>query len=415
MNNYKKIILDNGIPLYIYIDKNLKQVFVNYIVKYGSDGKWFDFELDKKHISVSSGYAHYLEHLLGEHSKYGNMYNNFEERCYYSNAYTAYDHTSYYFYGVNDVKQSIKELIEAIDCPVFDLNDVEQTRHAIEEEASIANDDYGEIAIGLVEKNLYASYDVYDDTLCCIGNRKTTKNINCIDLYNCYNAFYTNDNKILVIAGNVEEKEIVDYLNEVYSKISYRSSSVVLPKYDLEPIRKKEEVIYRDVISDINSMGIKIKKPDSIFNVDLQIFIDFLLEYLYSEQSDFYNELKNKGLLDVLHYAYTTWNNNFINFIHSFVSTCRDDYYNVILEKINKKDMQKEDFELIKRGLIANEVRKYDDKYNAPSEFGNKMCYTDNYSLIDTYIKFNYEKFMDIFNQLKFDTYTTGIIKSLKK
>ena len=35
MNNYKKIILNNGIPLYLYSDKSLKQVMVNYIIKYG--------------------------------------------------------------------------------------------------------------------------------------------------------------------------------------------------------------------------------------------------------------------------------------------------------------------------------------------------------------------------------------------
>lgn len=195
MNNYKKIILDNGIPLYLYNDKSLKQVFVNYIVKYGSDGKWYDFELDNKKHHVLPGCAHYLEHLLLEHSKYGDLISRFDEKYYHSNAGTANNYTSYYFYGVDDIKNSIKQLIETIDSPVFDKKDVEQSRYAIEEEASMDGDDVYSTSLNLTERNLYGGYEVFYKTLSPIGNRKTTKEIKIEDLYNCYNAFYTNDKK----------------------------------------------------------------------------------------------------------------------------------------------------------------------------------------------------------------------------
>ena len=50
MNNYKKIILQNGVTLYLFNDKKLKQTFVSYSINYGSSGKWFDFKYDKGHF-----------------------------------------------------------------------------------------------------------------------------------------------------------------------------------------------------------------------------------------------------------------------------------------------------------------------------------------------------------------------------
>lgn len=415
MKNYKKIILNNGIPLYLYNDNSLKQVFVNYIIKYGSDGKWFDFCLNGKQHHVVSGYAHYLEHLLGEHSKYGNIYTNFEKRGYYANAYTEKDHTSYYFQGVKDVKKSIKELIEAIECPIFDRHDVEHSRHAIAEEASMWCDKHDITAVSLVEKNLYAGYNVYDNTLSCIGNRKTTKQINIADLYNCYNAFYTDDKKILVIAGNVNQNEIVDYLNEIYSKIPRHNSNLILPNYDIDLIRKKEDIIYRNVETDINSLGIKIKKPSSISNEDFQFCIDFLIEYLYGNDSEFLAFLKRKKILDVLHYCYSNWNDNCINFVHSFITSDRNNYYEVVLNKLYNKDIKKEDFELIKKSFIADQVRNIDDKYRIPSEFGYRMCYTDNFTSIDYYRNINYDDFMNMIKKLDFSKHTTGHVKKINK
>ena len=415
MNNYKKIILNNGVVLYLYNDKSLKQVFVNYIVKYGSDGKWFKFNLNNKRHHFLPGYAHYLEHLLGEHSKYGNMYTNFSDRCYYANAYTSSDHTSYYFYGVDDIKKSIKELIEAVDCPVFDNSDVEHSRCAIEEEASMWADNHNMTAVSLTEKNLYGGFDVYDDTLSCIGNRATTKEINIDDLYNCYNAFYSDDKKILVIAGNVCEEELVDYLNNIYQNIPNHKNNVILPSYNMDLIRKDKDIIYRDLESDINSFGIKIKKPSFITNKDLNFCIDFLAEYLYGDNSEFLTYLKKKGLLDVLYYCYSKWNGDYISFVHSFVTSDENNYYSAILEKLNSRDISKEDFELIRKSFIADELVKMDDKYKLPSIFGDRMVYTENYSDANYYKNIDYDHFMNMINNLEFNKYTMGCVKSLHK
>ncbi len=415
MRNYKKIILNNGIPLYLYNDKSLKQTFVSYIVKYGSSGRWFDFKMDGRLYSVGSGYAHYLEHLLGEHSKHGNIYTNFDARYYNSNAYTADDHTCYHFVGVDKIKESIKELIEAIDCPVFDKKDVNQSRHAICEESSTWQDNFDVHAVHLVEKNLFSAYSEYDYTLSPIGSRKTTNEMTMKKLYDCYNAFYSDDNKILVIAGNVNEEELVDYLNNIYANIESHKRKVILPEFDLDPIRKKEEEIIRKVDIDINSLGIKIKKPEGVTKEELNICLYFLYNYLLSSENDFYHYLKSKNLLDLIYYRYIKWHDDYAQLIHSYVSNNPKEYLKVARDKLYRMDMSFADFEGIRRSFIAEEVRNLDDKYGNPADFGKRLAFTDNYSDLEIYKKLTYERFMEILNMLEFDKYTIGKVRQLKK
>ena len=61
MNKFKKIILNNGIPLYLCVDPSMKRTYVSYNVNYGSSGEWFNFNNEGKDYSVISGYAHYIE------------------------------------------------------------------------------------------------------------------------------------------------------------------------------------------------------------------------------------------------------------------------------------------------------------------------------------------------------------------
>ena len=416
MNNYKKIILDNGIPLYLNSDKNLKQVYFGYYIGYGSSGKWFDFNLNGKDYHVLPGLAHFLEHLLGERSKYGNLYEKFyKERFYDVNAYTSQYHTYYHFLGVDDIKESIKEMIEAIDDPVFTKKDVEQTRHAIEEEASMTTDDYHVIEFNQATNNLYNDYNSFYDTLTSIGNRETTKQIDYDTLKVCYEAFYRDDNKKLVISGNIDEKEIVEFLNNLYKKLPKHNSKVVLPNYDFDPIKTRESMMFRDVKTDINAIGFKIKKPKELTKKDVLICVDIISEFLHGEESEFSIGLKEKRLLDVLKYNYTRWNDNYLEYLHTYISDKSDEYYKTIIDKINSKDITREEYEIIKKSIIADEVRNLDNKYESPEQFGYRVQFTDDYSDIDYFVNLDYERFKEIYNIIDFSNHTKASVKKLVK
>ena len=358
MNNYKKIILDNGIPLYLNIDKSLKQVFVGYYVGYGSSGKWFDFNLDGKDYHVLPGMAHYLEHLLVERSKNGNILTVFSNRNNDANASTSQYDTFFYYYGVSDILKSLKELIEAIDDPVFSKKDVDKTRHAIEEEATMVQDDHYIIVNNIVTNNLYKDFDSYYKTYTNIGNRETTKLIDYDSLVTCYKAFYQDKNKKLVISGNVDEKELVDYLNNLYSKMPKHEAKVILPNYDFDPIKKDYEEIEKKVKTNLYALGFKLKKPDNMTRLDLNYCAEILLQYLFGSISKFSIDLKDKQLMDVLKICLMTWNNDYLELVHSFISRKSDEYYKVLIDKINNKDITNRKKSRNKRKSILSQYKR---------------------------------------------------------
>ena len=413
MNRYKKIFLNNDIPLYLCIDFSMKNVFVSYNVLYGSSGLWFNYNNNGKDYSVISGYAHYLEHLLGEHCQFGNMYENFQRRLQYANAYTASNVTSYYFKGTNDIEKSIEELIIAMEMPVFDKKDVESTRHAIEEESASYCDNYGVLLVDMVENNLYSGFNKFDATLSPIGNRETTKSITIEDLYNCYNAFYTDNNKFLVIAGNVDEEKIVDLLNKVYSNITPHKSHLSLPSIDYTNIKKISDVIYRDVDTSISSLGVKVKKPNSISMKQFNYCMSVIKNYLINSKQ--YNDLNKKQIVDSFEYSYFTNIGDYINFIQSFITKDKDICCEKLLQLLSKREISKKQYELVQKGIIAGEIRNMDDKYNYIKEFPQKIYYTDSYYDTDFYNSINYSEFMDTISLFDFGKYTIGEVKSLKK
>lgn len=411
MRNYKKIILEKGIPLYLYNDPSMKQVFCGYTIKYGSDGKWFDFELDGKKYHVTSGHAHFLEHLLGEHSVNGNIFSNLIERHCEANAYTSMDHTTFHFTGVKDTDKSIKEIIEAVEKPVFDNKDVEQSRKAIVEEASSCMDNPRKLALALTKKNLYASYDKFDDTLSSIGDRKINNNISIDNLKICYDAFYRDDNKVLVLAGNFDEARIVDYVNGILANCPKHKSNLILPNYDLEPIRKTEDTLDKKVMIDYNTIGFKLKKPEGVSLRDFQFVTDMYNEYIFGTGSRFVKIAKGKKILDSIQAYFFGPYEEYTNYVHSFLSSNPELYYEELLYELNNKNVTLENFELLKKSFIADDIRSLDDKYKIPKSFGQTMNYSTDYSQSEFYRSKTYEEFKEILDNIDYNVYTKVKIK----
>ena len=413
MNRYKKIILNNGIPLYLCVDPTMKKVFVSYNLKYGSSGEWFNYNYNGKDYHVIAGHAHYLEHLLGEHSQFGNIYKEFGRRFQTANAFTGMNETSFLFFGKDDIEKSIEELIIAIETPVFEQKDVDETRHAIEEEAATYIDNNEKILNGLNQRNLYNGFELIDKTLSRIGNRETTKQITIDGLYNCYNAFYSDNNKYIVIGGNVDEQRIVDLLNNIYSKITPHKSNLVLPELDYDSIRRKSEIINGDLDTPKVGLGMKFKKDDSVLLKELYYAL-YLIRNSFLESKELRDSGK-KGLYDIIDFSYMTIVNDYINYSFGFSSKYKDTLINNVLELLSKRTISKEEYELAQKGLIAARLRSMENKYKHLMVFPNRVHYTEDYSECEFYQSVDYNRFMEIVSSLDFSNWTVNEVKRLKK
>lgn len=415
MNKINIYTLDNGIPVYICSDPSLKQVYMKYIIKYGSDGKWFNFNLNGKDIHVPTGCAHYLEHILLEHSPYGYLPELFGKRKYYTNAETAMNYTGYYFCGVDNVMDSIKKLIISIESPVFNKKDVDKARYPILEESSELCDNYNDCLYNLLVRNMYGSFEKIDSTLSVIGNRETTKSITIDDLYNCYNAFYDdNSNKAIILVGNINSNMYIEFLNNIYKYIIKPQNKILLPNYDFAPIRESGSIIYRDSEQELNGLGIKIKKTSDMDSIDLEYCTNFIDYFLLNKGDAFSKKLKEKGIINNTPTTYLTTDGDYSEYTHILDTNNMDEYSKRLIDTLKNIKITPENFESFRKIYLANLIKSTDYKYYFVDCFTDSIGYSDTYDDGEYIRNIDYDSFKSKLESLDFDTYVTAKIKKLK-
>lgn len=405
MNNYKKIILQNGVTLYLFNDKKLKQTFVSYSINYGSSGKWFDFEYDKTKYHVGPGYAHFLEHLLCEHSKYGDIFFQVANNNYKVNGTTSLNSTCYYFQGIKNIKESIKELIEAIDMPVFTEKDVEDSKKAIREEAKMVCDKNVKSLYSLLLKNLYSDFDYIHESLSTIGNEQTTNDINFELLKVCYDAFYYDENKTLLIAGNINEQEIINYVNEIYAKIPKHEKKLVEYNYNSLDIREKEATIERNVFHEFNGLGIKIKMPEGFGRKEMHYFNYIIYQKNLMSSSDLMIKFMKNGIIESNITSSIELNKNTIDLVIIVSSLNFNLFISELLENLKEFKVDEQEFELMKKVIIANEIRNSENKYKNFKSFTYKKEYSEDFLDIQFIKDLNYNRFNNYLAALNYDNY----------
>ena len=85
------------------------------------------------------------------------------------------------------------------------------------------------------------------------------------------------------------------------------------------------------------------------------------------------------------------------------------------MELLTKKDINEKEYDLVKKSIIAAEIRSMDDKYEHVEDFPQKFYYSDSYYDSDYYRTIGYDEFMEVLSSLDFSSYTTGEVRQLKR
>ena len=104
--------LDNGLKVYLYVNKNIHNNYVTFTTKYGS--VYHEFEDDGKMLRVPNGIAHFLEHKVfvqKEGLQPEEFYAKSGAMC---NAYTTFKNTSYLFSGTDNIEENIGYLLDFV-------------------------------------------------------------------------------------------------------------------------------------------------------------------------------------------------------------------------------------------------------------------------------------------------------------
>lgn len=313
--------LGNGINLYFYPKKGFTKKYAIFSANFGSNDLNFIEKSSGSKISLPSGTAHFLEHKLFEDPE-KSIFESFAKYGANVNAYTNFDQTSYLFSCTDNFYESLELLVKFVQNPYLTDENIEKEKGIIGQEIQMYNDNPRWRVFFNCLKALYHNHPVKGDIA---GTVESIGEIYRDDLMQAYEKFYHPSNMVLFVVGDLEFDKLVDSVNNSardfsMSDIDYHKESVN------EPFEIKEAYIedWMSTAKPLFYIGFKDSNLglSGRENVKKDIITNMILEMLFSESSEFYQELYGKGLIDSNFGAYFTGKKDYG---HSFVMGQSDD------------------------------------------------------------------------------------------
>lgn len=319
--------------------------------------------------------------------------------------------TYYYFIGVDDIRESLKELLVSIQEPVFTSEDVLKTSEAIISETRMVRDNKQRVARAIVDRNFYDDLELVSDTLSFIGDEETTKSIDYEMLKTCYDAFYSDDNKVLLIGGNIDVEEMTEYVESIYEGLPKHENKRREYKYNLGNIRNSRQIEYMSTEDDYVLVGFRNDMLEDYSLIEIIYYLDFIMDSKFSAGNEFVENLKKESIIS----SYIVWSSYVRDYgIHFYLNaSCKDvdKFYNRIISKLKENDFSKNYFELYKKKTIANEAFKMDYKYNILTNFVSRVDISEDFCYAEFVKSMTFDRCMEFYNKLNFERNTTAIIR----
>ena len=401
--------MKNGPKVVLYQDTSKHVAFASLYVMFGGDVK--KAKIDGKEYKIPNGIAHFIEHLLIEHSKYGNFLLDMEKKNTDCNGFTNKDRTEFYVNSVENFEDDLVKLINVVNNAHFTKKNIEEVRSAIIKEKMMEKDrnfvDLMRLDYSLLFKNIE-----YPNVL---GEVDDIKNISYEDVKLCYDAFYRNENEVIVIAGNFNIGRIEKILKENFSKkeLKYKNVELLKEKEGKEianftgSIKKNISMDQVRVTYKIDASSFKGKD-----RVDLDFYMYMFLSYLFDPSSDVYNDLvESKTCIYNLDYS-----SYFIDdYLIIMIGTTTDNheaFIDKVVDTMKSKKVNAEDFELRKKDSIVEIILREDTLGKTINPFVNNIL-VYNYDKMDTtedIESLTFEKYKNVIEGLDFSHYAISMM-----
>lgn len=410
--DFVKRTLKNGIPVYLYRDKNLKKMAVSYNVKYGTLGYYDKFYYKDKLYTMPPAMAHFLEHTLIETSKFGNMLHRFKEKNYEVNGGTYPELTSYYFIGIKDVWESLKELIIMVEEPAFDKEAIEGVKGAIIEEVNKNSDDKYRIAYNVARRNFYSNFEAVSESYNTLGTKESTAGVTFEDVKVCYDAYYDDENKFLVIGGNFEIDEMIDYLESIYAELDNHPCDRRRADYPNKfKVRCEYQEIEKQLDTDFVIVKYKIKNDFKESKLLLDMYFYIFLRLKFGSDTEFVtNLIEDKVIIGGI--------SSDVDFFEDSIAVTfsadvldKDKFIDALQRELNVEGLDEYRFELIIKALKVSELSKMDYIYANIIRFATGIDFSEKLYSIDFIDEVEFEDMKNFIANLDFGMKTVTYVR----
>ncbi|MBI2608184.1 MAG: insulinase family protein [Deltaproteobacteria bacterium] len=164
------------------------------------------------------GVAHFFEHMLfkgTQRRKLGEIAQEVESHGGEMNAYTSFDQTVYYItIPSRHWALALDILSDAVLHPLFDPQEIENEKLVVFEEMARSHDSPHDMASELLLKNIFQNHPYGKPIL---GKKETIQNLNQKKLIQFHRKWYTPNRMTLVVAGDVNSKNILAQAKKLFS------------------------------------------------------------------------------------------------------------------------------------------------------------------------------------------------------
>ena len=404
--------LENGLDVYLYVNKNIHNNYVTFTTKYGSIYNEFT-DKNGNMIKVPKGIAHFLEHKVFVQKEGLQPEEYYGQYGCISNAYTTFKNTTYMFSGTNNLFDNVKYLLDFVQNIYLTDDNVESEKGIITQEINMCNDRPSDILYDKIRLNTI-KVNPFRDSI--IGKVSDIKSITKDMLLECYHRFYHPTNMFLAVTGNFDIDEMMAVIKENQQKKTFPPLKPVEVKKYNEPdkIVKAMEIVKCN--TNIPKMAYSLKIPIDKFKMDsrkLSIYMFIIFNLLFGDTSQFDEDCKRDQIItSTVYYNILDIDSHFIV---SLINT--SDKYEELIKRIDKafknNNFDAKEVERKKKVLISNEVFSYEniemvnDMIVDNIIFDNKI--EDN--TIELINSVNIDELNEIVSKIDFDNKSIVILK----
>ncbi|MBQ9756377.1 MAG: insulinase family protein [Clostridia bacterium] len=198
---------DNGLRLVINKIDGLTSVSSGVMVKTGSINE----------SKQENGISHYIEHVnfKGTEKRTAFEISDYIDRIGAQiNAFTSKEMTCYYTKSTKEhTKDSLEVLSDIFFNSTYEKTELEKEKDVVIEEINMCEDTPEDICLDLLAQSYYGENGLGQTIL---GSIKNIKSFNAQKIKDYLNRYYTADNVVISVAGNVDIDATIDYVKEYF-------------------------------------------------------------------------------------------------------------------------------------------------------------------------------------------------------
>ncbi len=284
----------NGLRVRVLPRQGFSGFYAVFATDYG--GTYRRFTVNGEQKDTPAGVAHYLEHKMFDLPGGDNALSLLSASGADPNAFTASDVTAYHFHCTQHFEENLRMLLHFVSTPYFTAETVQKEQGIIAQEIRMGDDNPGSALYYGLLKLLYRHHPIREKV---IGTVESIAEITAETLYECHSAFYSPENMVLCVAGDVDPDSILRIAEEELPEqgspvpqVDFGEAEDLLPaaiRTELEmPVSAPQFMIGAKLVPAENGPSLQRQ----------QLTASLALRLLAGPTSPFFNRLYEQGLLN---------------------------------------------------------------------------------------------------------------------